>query len=156
MNPTHLHLVITHLPIYGAILGVVVLAFGIMKKSPATYNAAYIVLLISAIGGLIAFFTGEPAEETVENIAGISKNLIEEHEESANFTLVLLIIMGLSSCVGFFISLKNSKLARSMPLVVLIISIVCFGAAARTGYLGGKIRHSEVDASSQQIHNDNR
>ena len=156
MNPTHLHLVITHLPIYGAILGVAVLCFGMLTKSRTTCNAAYIVLLIAAIGGLVAFFTGEPAEETVENISGVSKNLIEEHEESANLTLVLLIIMGLSSCAGLFMSLKNWKLAKLVPVVVLIISIICFGAAARTGYLGGKIRHSEVNGSNQQIYNDKK
>lgn len=36
----------------------------------------------------IAFSTGEAAEETVENIQEISKNMIEEHEEFAKITLM--------------------------------------------------------------------
>lgn len=145
MNPTHIHLVITHLPIYGTILGAVVLCFGMYSGSRSTCQAAYAILLIAAIGGVTAFLTGEPAEETVENISGISKSLVEEHEESANFTLILISIMGLSSCVGLFISWKSAKFIKVLPIVVLVISIICFGAAARTGYLGGKIRHTEID-----------
>ena len=150
MNPTHIHLLITHLPIYGSILGAIVLCFGMAGRSRATCNAAYFILLISAIGGLMAFLTGEPAEETVENISGISKDLIEEHEESANLTLILSSIMGLLSCAGLFISWKSAKFIKALPLVVLVISIACFGAAARTGYLGGKIRHTEIDNSLKQ------
>lgn len=99
----------------------------------------------------MAFLTGEPAEETVENISGISKNLIEEHEESANLTLILISIMGLLSCTALFISWKSAKFIKSLPIIVLIISIACFGAAARTGYLGGKIRHTEVDNQLKHI-----
>ena len=144
MNPTHIHLLITHLPIYGSILGALVLFFGYLSRSRSTCNAAYLLLLIAAIGGVAAFLTGEPAEETVENISGISKDLIEEHEESANLTLILISIMGLISCVALIISSKREKFIKSLPIIVLIISIVSFGAAAWTGYLGGKIRHTEV------------
>jgi len=151
MSPTHIHLLITHLPIYGAILGAAVLCFGMITRSPSTCNAAYVVLLVSAIGGIMAYLTGEPAEETVEKISGISKDLIEEHEESATLTLILIIIRGLSSCVGLFLSWKKLKTFKSLPFIVLIISIVCFGAAARTGYLGGKIRHTEVHNSSENL-----
>jgi uncharacterized membrane protein len=151
MNPTHIHLLITHLPIYGSILGAVVLCFGMLSRSRSTCNAAYLILLIAAIGGVVAFLTGEPAEETVENISGISKNLIEEHEESANLTLILISIMGLLSCTALFISWKSAKFIKSLPIIALIISIACFGAAARTGYLGGKIRHTEVDNQLKHI-----
>jgi uncharacterized membrane protein len=149
MNATHFHLIITHLPIYGAIIGAAVLGFGLLTRSRDTCNAAYMVLLISAIGGVMAYLTGEPAEETVENIAGISKNMIEEHEESANLTLILVIITGLSSCIGLFLSLRSSKFIRSLATAILIISIVCFAATAYTGYLGGKIRHTELENPSK-------
>ena len=144
MNPTHLHLIVTHLPIYGAILGAVVRFFGILSRSGSTCKAAYVVLLIAAVGGVVAYLSGEPAEETVEHIAGINKDLIEEHEESAELTLVLTSIMGLSSIAGLFFSTKSSKFIRSLHFFILIISIACFAAAARTGFLGGKIRQTEV------------
>lgn len=57
MDPTHLHLLITHLPIYGSILGTLVLVYGMLTKSRHTRMATYLVLLISAIGGVVAFST---------------------------------------------------------------------------------------------------
>jgi uncharacterized membrane protein len=156
MNPAHLHLLITHLPIYGAFLGAVVLCFGILTRSSTTCNAAYVVLLIAAIGGVVAYFTGEPAEETIENISVISKDLIEEHEESAVATIILAGIMGVSSIAGLYIASKSLKFIKSLPILVLIASIACFIAAARTGYLGGRIRHSEVDNSVKVVYEDKR
>jgi hypothetical protein len=136
------------LPIYGAILGAVVLCFGILSRSGSTCKAAYVVLLIAAIGGVAAYVTGEPAEETVEHIAGMNKDLIEEHEESAKLSLVLISIMGLSSLVGLYLSSKSSKFIKGLHIFVLMASIACFAAAARTGYLGGRIRHTEVSGNT--------
>ena len=79
MNQTHVHLLITHLPIYGSILGFIILAYGLWTKSNQTKIAAYIVFIISSIGAGIAYLTGEAAEETVEDIQGVAKKMIEEH-----------------------------------------------------------------------------
>src|SRR5690349_14876278 len=70
MDLTHLHLMITHLPVYGSILGALILIYGMVAQSRHTKMAAYYVLLISSLGGVIAFSTGEAAEETVERMQG--------------------------------------------------------------------------------------
>ena len=49
MNQTHIHLLITHLPIIGAALGAFVLIHGIWRKSNSTLIAAYNLLIICAI-----------------------------------------------------------------------------------------------------------
>jgi uncharacterized membrane protein len=144
MNLTHLHLLITHLPIYGSVLGTLVLVYGMITKSSPTKIAAYYVLVIAAIGGVIAFSTGEPAEETVEKIQGVGKSLIEEHEEFAKSTLVAIITLGFFSIAGIYFTLKKLSLAKPIATIVLIISLVCFGMTSWTGYLGGQIRHTEI------------
>ncbi|MEJ6980036.1 hypothetical protein WG906_06220 [Pedobacter sp. P351] len=70
---THLHLLITHLPIFGSITGAIVLAYGLAIKTPPTLSVAYLVLIISSVGAVIAHQTGEAAEETVEHLQCISK-----------------------------------------------------------------------------------
>ena len=80
MSQTHLHLLITHLPIFGSVLGGLVLAHGLWTRSSQTKIAAYNLLILSAIGAVIAYMTGEAAEETIENIQGVATNMIEEHE----------------------------------------------------------------------------
>jgi uncharacterized membrane protein len=144
MDPTHIHLLINHLPVIGSLLGCLVLFYGIWTKSQPTLVAAYLVLLISAAGGGIAYFTGEPAEETVEKLAGINKAAIEVHEEAAKFAIWGFILMGAVSLVGLFISGRSVVTRGRYAIAVLIITLLSFGLAARTGYLGGKIRHTEV------------
>jgi uncharacterized membrane protein len=138
MNQTHIHLIINHLPIFGSILGAFVLIHGIWMKNKITLVAAYNVLIISALGAGIAYGTGEGAEETVEHMQGISKNLIEEHAESALISLIALIIVGVVSLIALFVTVRSSTLARPFALIALFLSLVAFGLIIRTGYLGGQ------------------
>jgi uncharacterized membrane protein len=148
MNQTHIHLIITHLPIFGSVLGAFVLIHGIWTKNKITLIAAYNVLIISAFGAGIAYGTGEGAEETVEHIQGISKNIIEEHAESALISLVALIIVGVISLIALFVTVRSSTLTRPFALIALFLSLVAFGFIIRTGYLGGQIRHTEIGTNS--------
>ncbi len=149
MNQAHVHLLITHLPIFGSILGGFVLVHGIFSQSNQTKIAAYNIFIISSIGAAIAYFTGEGAEEMVENIQGVVEATIKTHEEFAIFALISLIMLGLASILGLVLTIRKSPLTKIIAFVILIISIISFGLVARTGYLGGKIRHTEL--TSPQI-----
>jgi uncharacterized membrane protein len=144
MDAVHLHLIITHLPIFGSILGAFVLAYGIWSKSDSTKIAAYFLFVIAAIGAAIAYFTGEGASEAVEKIQGVSENIIEQHEDFALFALVGLIVLGVSSLLAVFVTYSQHRLAKTVSLLTLAISIISFALVARTGYLGGQIRHTEL------------
>ena len=147
MNQTHLHLLVSHLPIFGSIFGGLVLAHGLWTKSNQTKIAAYNLLVISSIGAVIAYLTGEAAEESVERIQGISKDLIDQHEDFAFIALVALCILGLASLIGLIMTIRKSPLTRVVAIVTLIISLICFALSSGTGYLGGQIRHTELNSS---------
>ncbi|CAM2882918.1 hypothetical protein [Flavobacterium frigoris] len=150
MDQTHLHLLITHLPIFGSLLGSLVLGYAIWKKSTTTTLAAYYLLIISAIGTVIAYLTGEGAEETVENISGVSENVIEQHADFATYALVGLIIVGALSLIGVFFQLTKSTFAKPLVTATLFMALISFILVARTGYLGGQIRHTEIAAGATQ------
>jgi uncharacterized membrane protein len=122
-------------------------------KSSATKIAAYHVLILSALGAVVAYLTGEGAEETVENIQGVAENAIEAHEEFAMFALISLICTGIASVLGVILTLKKSSFANKISMVILFLALVGFGLVARTGYLGGKIRHTEVGTGTPQPSN---
>jgi uncharacterized membrane protein len=147
MDPVHIHLLITHLPIIGSILGGLVLAYGIWSKSDQTMIASYNVLIISSIGGVIAYLTGEEAEEAVEDIQGVAKNMIDQHEDFAVFALVGIIVVGIVSMAGLYLTIKKSSLASTIATLILILSFISFGMTARAGYLGGQIRHTEIGST---------
>ncbi|MGB3084518.1 MAG: hypothetical protein WBB21_07370 [Saprospiraceae bacterium] len=148
MDQTHIHLILTHLPIFGSSLGGFVLAHGVWTKSNQTKIAAYNLFIISSIGAGIAYLTGEAAEETVENLQGVVETTIGQHEDFALFALISLIVLGLSSILGLYLTLKESLLTRKIAFIILLVSIISFGLVARTGYLGGQIRHTEINSST--------
>lgn len=148
MNQTHIHLLITHLPIFGSILGGLVLAHGLWTRSNQTNIAAYYLFILSSIGAGIAYLTGEGAEESVEDIPGVIEAAIKQHEEFALFALIALIVLGVASILGLYLTLRKSTYSRTTALIILLISIISFGLVARTGYLGGQIRHTELNSSA--------
>jgi uncharacterized membrane protein len=148
MEQVHLHLIITHLPIIGSFIGALVLVWGMLYKSQPTKNIAFIVLMISAIGAAIANFTGEAAEEVVEKIAGISHDVIHEHEEAAELAFILQIVMGVFALLSFFLAYKKSGFARLSSMLTLVIGLAAFAMVARAGYYGGMIRHPEVNGAA--------
>jgi uncharacterized membrane protein len=135
------------LPIFGSILGGIVIAHGIWTKSNQTKIAAYHLFVISAIGAAIAYLTGEGAEETVEKIQGVAEGSIKQHEEFAFFALFSLIVLGVISIIGMVLSLRKSSTASAFAVVVLFVSLISFGLVAWTGYLGGQIRHTEINST---------
>ncbi|WP_285057600.1 DUF2231 domain-containing protein [Pedobacter ginsengisoli] len=144
MDLTHLHLIITHLPIFGIFLGILLLIYGLYINSSQTLFASYLVFSVACLGGLIAYVTGESAEETVEHIRGISKSLVESHEESAEVSVIGFGILWVVSFLALFFKNKLVAFNRKIAVVILVLSVICFALAARTGYLGGQIRHTEV------------
>lgn len=150
MDQTHIHLLITHLPIFGSLLGTLVLGYGMWKKSDTTQLASYYLFVISALGAVIAYLTGEEAEETVENIQGVSENSIELHADFAVYALVALIALGVFSLIGIYFKSTKSTFAKPVTTLILFLALISFGMVARTGYLGGQIRHTEIASGSSQ------
>lgn len=150
MDQTHLHLLITHLPIFGSLLGTLVLGYGMWKKSDTTQLASYYLLVISALGAVIAYLTGEAAEETVENIKGVSENVIEQHADFASYALVALITVGVFSLIGIYFKSIKSTFAKPIATMTLFLALISFSLVARTGYLGGQIRHTEIASGTSQ------
>ena len=148
MNLAHLHLLINHLPIFGTILGLLVFVHGLWSKSKSTQMAAYNLFIVSAIGAAIAYFTGEPAEDLVENIPGILETTIEAHEEAAEIALFCIGALGLLSVAAALNTWMAESSSKFLRVLVFVCALVSFATMARTGFLGGQIRHTELQSTS--------
>ncbi|MEY3418093.1 MAG: hypothetical protein RL060_2205 [Bacteroidota bacterium] len=150
MNQTHLHLLITHLPIFGSLLGGIVLAHGLYTKSNQTKIAAYNLFIIAAFGAMVAYLSGEGAEESVEDLQGVVEASIKQHEDFAIYALISLMALGFASLIGIWLTIQKSSLTRSIAIAIISLSLISFILIARTGYLGGQIRHTELHSSTNQ------
>ena len=148
MNTAHLHLLLTHLAVLGAAFGVLSIVVALIRKSDEVKRFALVVLVGAAVAAIPAYLTGEPAEEIVEHLAGVSESLIEVHEDAAIYSLVLIEFSGLLALLsmGFI----NRPFGRKLVLITSLVSVAALGSIVWTANLGGKIRHSEIRADSGQ------
>lgn len=148
MNLTHLHLVLNHFPIIGTLIACLLLFVGLLRKQTMLQQTGALLLVIMAIIAIPVFLTGEPAEESVEHLAGISRRVIHEHEEAAEFAIWL---MGLTGILSFLAYIFQQRVGMKGYWLVWVFSLLTFVSMARVGLLGGEIRHPE--ASNTQIEN---
>lgn len=135
---------ITHLPVFGLLLGFCALLYGIIVKQRAVKIVSLAIIVVAMVGGWIAFQTGESAEHAIENVVQGSHDAVEEHEESAELTNLFIIALGLVSLAALYAEIKGKRFAKPTLIAVLVLSVVSFYFVARTASLGGKIRHTEI------------
>src|SRR5438034_1598135 len=146
MNLAHLHLLLNHIPIIGAIIGLGLLTASIAAKSDDLTRASLMVLAAVALLSLPAFFSGVGAQGAIRKDTGIPASLIERHEGSAILALFFMEVTGALALAGLW---RRGRLVRGKPwssnlAVILSFSIVTAGLMARVGATGGDIRHSEI------------
>ena len=137
----YFHLLSNHVPILGSLFGILLLVVALIKPNLKTTLSAYLILLVSGIGGIVAYFTGEPAEESIEHVPGISHKLIHVHEEMAENALIFVFLLTAASIIGLWAERAEWKSAKKIELFTLVVGIIAFILFAFTGYLGGHIRH---------------
>ena len=144
MNPTHIHLLLNHFPIIGTLIGSAILLYSIIKKQDTGKITGAFIIVIMAIIAIPVLLTGEPAEESVEHLSGISKALIHDHGEASEKAFWLMEITGVFSLLAIVFYKIKSRFAPKAFFVAFIFSAITFFAMAWAGYLGGKIRHPET------------
>ena len=152
MDATHIHLMLNHFPILGTLFGIGLLAYGIFAKNNSIKHAAFVLFVLIALISIPVFLTGEGAEETVENLPGVSERLIKEHEEFAEKAIWLMGALGILSLFNLYFSIKNKPRERIFSQITLVVALVTFGLMTQVGNIGGQIRHTEIrDASNEKL-----
>lgn len=148
MNDAHLHLVLNHFPIIGIIIGLGILITGIILKNNTVKSTAYVLFIVAAIFAAFSMGTGEGAEELVENMPSVGKQIIHEHEEMAEKLAIVLYVLGVISLGGFYLNFKEHTKAKLVSYVAVIVAIIGVFFAQQTGTTGGEIRHTEIRANA--------
>jgi hypothetical protein len=155
MNASHIHLLLNHFPIVGTLIGSAILLYSIIKKQSIGKATAAIIIIIMAVIAIPVLLTGEPAEENIKHLEGISKALIHNHEEASEKAFWLMEITALISLSALLLYKIKSAFASKAFVIAFAFSVITFFAMAWAGNLGGKIRHPEVSRSTTMEKNQN-
>lgn len=150
MNPTHLHLMLNHVPILAIPLAVGLLAAGILVSGRALKKAALVLLVLAGLVIWPVYLTGEPAEETVEGLPGVAESLIEQHEDAAKLALIFVEILAVGALGGLILS-RQSDVSKVIAAPLLGLGLVATLSMGWVGYLGGQIRHTEVRSGATEV-----
>ena len=144
MNAAHYHLLINHVPILATFFSIAVMVWGIAAKSEAIKKVALVGFVVAGVFAIVAFQTGESAEDIVEDLPGVTHEMIEGHEESAGTAQWLTILLGVGGLAGLFMNSKSIKGLDKYLWLLLAYSLVVAASLGYTAYEGGQIRHTEL------------
>jgi uncharacterized membrane protein len=120
------------------------LIVGLFLKNKSVKNTAYCLFIVAAIFGFLSMYSGEGAEELVEDMPSVGHQIIHEHEAMAEKFALTLYATGLFSIFAFITSLKNSKFAKMLSFVTLFLSVITSILSVNVGISGGEVRHTEI------------
>lgn len=142
MNPAHIHLMLNHVPLFGAIAVTILFVVALFLRQQGVARGGLVVALLTAAVAIVVYLTGEPAEELVENLPGVSEAVMETHEEIALVATLVISAFAIIALYGLFAFRHGVSMGFTKILVVL--SLLPLASMAYTAYLGGQIRHSEI------------
>lgn len=144
MNAAQIHLALNHLPIHLLLVGLPLLAISLWRHSHELKTAAAVLLFLSSACTIPVFLSGEPTEEKVANIPGVTTSFIHSHEEAGEFSLVLASLLGIFTLTLWLFEKKRKIELKKAWILLFLFGLLCFAVFARTAHLGGLIHHQEL------------
>lgn len=129
-----LHAFFVHFPIALLSIGTLVLIISFFK--PAFFEKTAVLLLgIGFVGGIVAYISGEGAEEYAEEQGKSIHSLVETHE---TLGLISLVIFGV---VLLLLGLKQFKILDNRSVFLIAILVAAAGTVVLffTGHYGGRM-----------------
>jgi MFS family permease len=146
MSAAHFHLMLNHIPLLGLVFGAVLLGYGLWRGSEDVQKASLGLLAVAGLSAIAVYLTGEPAEEIVEGLAGVSHDAVEAHEEWGWYALIAGIATGVVALGTLLVGWMRERLGRGAVVLTLVVALLSSGLIGYTANLGGKISHPELRA----------
>jgi hypothetical protein len=145
MSWTHLHLMINHLPVLGAPVFLLLLAWALLRRSPGVARAALWGTVLLAPAAQLVSLTGEQTEERLEQVVQLDEAVVERHEEMAETATRVLIVTAVIAAIALWRG-RRAPGTRLLPAAVLAGLVATSGLMAYSAWTGGLIRHTEIRA----------
>jgi uncharacterized membrane protein len=144
-NWAHVHVVVNHLPIFAMGFAALFLAIALTGADRTAWMRAAIVLLtISFVGVVAAFFTGEPALEVIAGRPRTSGKALEAHHVASVFAIIMAGLTLVVTTVAIVLHRRRGQYPRWSVIALLATALVTAVGLGWTGLAGGRINHPEL------------
>jgi len=175
------HLLLNHLPVVGFVCLTPFIVFSLFLKAHRRKQLALLATILMSILTFPAFWTGDSAQEGLENYSiikesqqenfeskegetriehaelGMAQMQIDQHEKAADYALMASLITGCLAAIVFSFSLRSKAYLTALTAIVAHAVFVTAGFMIWTAYEGTKIRHPElIDRTIEEIEEEER
>ena len=116
MNFAHIHLIINHIPLLTIPIAVIFLIYALSCNNNSLKQISLVILIATSASVIPVYLTGEPAEKAVKHLPGVTEDVIEPHEEAAEFSMIVTLIAGAlaAASLAFELPMKGCCKRRSL------------------------------------------
>jgi hypothetical protein len=148
LSPLHLHLMLNHTPLLGALAAALLLVWGLIRRSPEVVRVGLIATVLVALLTIPVYLTGEPAEHRLRDLVpDIDRDIADDHEERAETAFIAILVTGALAVIALWRGRATGDPGRGWTGLVCAALVICFGLFAWTALIGGQIRHTELRAN---------
>jgi uncharacterized membrane protein len=149
MDPTHLHLLLNHVPTVGFGVGVALYVISLVARSDDLKRASLVVFVGVALLSILTYVTGNAAQEAVMENPDVTESMIVAHEGAAFLALAFMELTGGLAWFALWQFRRTSRLSGGMGGVILLLSLVTLVLMTGAANLGGPINHPEIRGAEE-------
>jgi uncharacterized membrane protein len=153
MDPTHLHLLLNHVPTVGFGVGIALYVLSLGTRSHDLKQTSLVVLVLIALVSIPAYATGNAAQMNLQDRGEVSdgttegmvtQSLIDTHEGAAFLALGFMELTGALAWLALWQLRRRANIATGMSGAILLLSLVTMGLMTNAANIGGMINHPEI------------
>jgi uncharacterized membrane protein len=158
MDPTHLHLLLNHIPTVGFGIGIALFLVGLVARSNDLRQAGLVVFVGVALLAIPTYATGNAAQMTLQDRGEITDDttegivtlsLIETHEGAAFLALGFMELTGALAWLALWQFRRTVRLSTGMAGTLVVLSLVTMALMAQAANIGGLINHPEIRGAEE-------
>jgi uncharacterized membrane protein len=142
MNPSHLHLLLNHLPAAFGLVALLVAVIGLIGKNSSIKKLALGLIVLTALAGAAAYFTGKSADIYDDSFAQHER--LERHESLGQTSFIVSICAGVVALLGLGLSKRMQDVPSLVLVPILVLHCVVLFLFMKTSNMGGQIFHPET------------
>lgn len=143
MSWPYTHLLINHFPVVLTIAALAAGCLALVLNRRGLWQTAMAAMAAAALSVYPVYFTGNEADQALNDPWYIKHGVIDAHDTAAGIALWAILIVGVFAAYWLWRSIKRP--AEQVPgwvrAAVFIGSLAAVGTVSYTAYLGGKIVH---------------
>jgi hypothetical protein len=155
LDPTHLHLLTNHIPIFITLAGLIALGLAMIWKSDTAKRIALVLLIIGTVGGIATYWLGQQAYKPVRGLADeTGQDWLDLHMERAEQVIWLFWMAAISAVAALVMVWRKIRFALLATFLAGSLAVAALAASGWIADAGGKIRHPEIRGNSLPVMED--